>query len=175
MRETVIPAKQRAGDSLTAHLAAAASCRNQIHQPTPSRTIPAMPALPTPELTFLGCRVLHRAGQALPNPTAFQRSFSSMAKPASFSTSQGQSEETQHRVGSTSTLPGCRAQSISAEHHRVLLSATSTISCSAHPLLAGTDPQPFVPSAANGRRWKQHPAPAQPSTAHTQLRGQLRV
>lgn len=103
-----------------------------------------------------------------------------MVKSASFSSFQGQSEEIQHQDGSASALPGCWAQSISTEHHHVLLSATSTISCSAHPLLAATKPQPSTPPVANMRRWKQHPAPAllipaQPGTVHTQLQGQLRV
>lgn len=94
-----------------------------------------------------------------------------MAKPASFCASQGQSEETRHRVGPTSALPGCQAQSISTEHHHVLLWATSTISCSAHPLLAATNPQPSIPSVAN--RGDGSSTLAQPHTAHTQLQGQL--
>lgn len=127
--------------------------------------------LPTPELIFVGCRALQRAAQRLPNPTAFQRSFSSMAKPASFSASQGQSKET-----STESLPPLRY--LAAGHKASPVSITPSSSrppapppAPAHPLRAATSPQPSIPPWQTGGGSSSQPEPAAPRhRAHSALR-----
>lgn len=156
MTETVIPAKQSTGISCTAQLAAAASCRNQLRQPAPPRTVTAMPALPAPQLASLGCKVLQRAAQGLLNPAAFQRStaLSSEAKLASFSTSQGQIRETQHRVCSTSVhtiqLPGTKHLPTTTTTSFHSVTSSQPPSHSAHTLPVGY--QPPAPVSCHSKR-----------------------
>lgn len=174
MTETVIPAKQSTGISCTAQLAAAASCRNQLRQPAPPRTVTAMPALPAPQLASLGCKVLQRAAQGLLNPAAFQRStaLSSEAKLASFSTSQGQIRETQHRVCSTSVhtiqLPGTKhlPTTTTTSFHSV----TSTVTLPPTQLTPSprdTNPQHQSHATARGEVMEAAPSQSIAAPRHT--------